>query len=138
MGRPKKIANELIEPATIINEMAELFICAKLLKAHAPLYPSDMRKDIEEELNAPPDANGDRVISGGRYEMRPSLLYPAIERLENNNIIKKNYQTGSDRQSFLLTREGVKIVASEMNQTIKMLERVLSVLISHRATEESK
>jgi PadR family transcriptional regulator, regulatory protein PadR len=70
--------------------------------------------------------------SGGYFEMKEGLLYPALHRMQQNGWLTSEWQEieGRSRKYYALTPQGKKVLGEQTSEWKTFIERLGAVLDS--------
>jgi DNA-binding PadR family transcriptional regulator len=87
------------------------------LLAERPMYGYEISQLLEQR-------------SGGYFEMKEGLLYPALHRMQQNGWLASNWQTidGRQRKYYQLTPTGREVLGEQAAEWKKFLEELDALL----------
>jgi len=76
--------------------------------------------------------------SEGYFEMKEGLLYPALHQMEQDGLIRSEWQTvagARQRKYYSITEEGRKVLARSVTEWTTFTEKLMRMIGPHRHVE---
>lgn len=121
---------KLFLTATLISECAEIWLALGFAAARKPVDSASVRKEIETLYNTIPSGDG---RSGaeivGPLQIRPSLLYPIIEKLKTAELLLPSENKAKDGRykEYSMDAEAKTHLMKESDLLIDLLSHLLAV-----------
>lgn len=132
---PDRKQISLFTPSTLIGECTEIWVALAFAATETPIDATSIRKDIEMLYNTLPTLRGSSGADlVGPLNIRPSLLYPIVEKLRQTDLlIEANSRVKDGRfKEYLLDDISKKEIAREADLLIALLQHILSVTTTLR------
>jgi PadR family transcriptional regulator, regulatory protein PadR len=96
----------------------EILVLSLLIEG--PMYGYEISQQLEQR-------------SGGYFEMKEGLLYPALHRMQQKGWLTSEWQTvdGRPRKYYTLTSSGQKILREQAAEWITFIDAIHAMLKSH-------
>lgn len=97
----------------------EILILSLLVER--PMYGYEISQELKQR-------------SGGYFEMKEGLLYPALHRMQQNGWLDSEWRTvdGRSRKYYLLTAEGKKTLAEQSAEWKTFLEQLYALMSTNQ------